>query len=383
MKRNLLLTIMAFIALCTYAQAPIMTPPDGVEKIYTRTGKAINYQTGALEDIKNSIMTVVTTAEGDVYIQNIVSTLPAGSWVKGHQSGNTISVPTHQVLYVVDKATFYFDLFARSSDFYYSTGDSEITFTIDGENLVLNGTNADGSRIIGIGGFYDTSDGGYADVGGDCAVVCVPYVKESDGIPADAVATPYKLEASYADLNEEGNWANINRDVTVYRSGNQVFFKGLFADLPEGVAKGTIDDAGNVTFAKGQVLGSFAGFFDLYLMGTNISLTGNSKDIDDESITDIVDVVFVYDKDSKTYTLKTPSMMLNGAPDKAQVYAYYTKCVLRLDPTGISAPASADNGIVSYYDLTGKRLSQPRKGIVIKKMQQADGTVKTMKVVIK
>jgi hypothetical protein len=369
------------MTICSYAQGTIITEaPEGETKTYTRTGKAFASDGLKLVDIQNSDMTVVTTDDGDVYIQNPVSELPMGTWVKGHKDGNTISIPTRQTVYtIIDDLVL--DIFELKNGTYTSTGEAEITFTIEEDGkLVLNGTNADGSRIMGLGGTDGFNEPDFRQIG-DCAVVCTPKeeAEETGGIPEDAVSKQYTLEAS----NSKGETTGA---VTVYRSGNKVFFEGLFSEEAPGlIATGTIDADGNVTFTKGQLIGSFYGLLPLYLIGSNANLTGDPYDIEAAAITDITDVVFTYDPATDTYTLKTPSIILNGSADEPDLLAYYTTCVLKPDATGISAPVTGNNTkeAVTYYDITGKRIAQPTRGLVIKKIQQADGTTKTTKMLLK
>lgn len=371
MKRTLLVAFMAFMAVFSYAQKTIITTaPEGETKTYTRTGKTIS-DTGQLVDIeKDNIMTVVTTADGDVYIQNPISTAPFGSWIQGHQNGNTISIPTQQSIYNYQGNDLCVDMFELKDGKYVPTGDTEITFTIEDDGkLVLNGTNADGSRIMGLCGMDGFSAPIFLALG-DCAVVCTPKEEEeTGGIPEDAVSKQYTLTAKKGTEDVTGK-------VTVYRSGNKVFFKGLFGEeAPDLIAAGTIDADGNVTFTKGQYMGSFYGFLPLYLTGTNAT---------DLNSADMTDIVFVYDQATDTYTLKTPTMILNGSADTLDPLALYTQCVLGADPTGISAPVLSDSKAeVTYYDITGKRIDRPTRGLVIKKVQQADGTTKTVKMLMK
>ncbi|MBR4367545.1 MAG: hypothetical protein IKP43_12300 [Bacteroidaceae bacterium] len=55
-------------------------------------------------------------------------------------------------------------------------------------------------------------------------------------------------------------------------------------------------------------------------------------------------------------------------------------------PTGIDAPQVAKGQQVAervYYSINGARLAAPAKGINIMRQRMADGTVKTVKVLVK
>lgn len=367
---------MAVMAVCSYAQDIITEAPRGAEKSYVRTGKTYDSENGRFVDFQDTIQ-VVTTTENDVYIQNPISSMPFGTWIKGHQEGNTITVPTHQHLYsMTGLAEFYVDMFELRNGKYILTADKDFTFTVEGDKLILNGTNADGSRILGCSGTYQEGELAFASFG-DCDVVCT-FLEES-GIPVDAVARTYTVTASRFDLMELGHKKVDTGSATVYVSGNKVFFEGFFPEMPGAVIKGTKGADGNVTFSKDQVAASF--------FGLNLYVTGCTTEMQDAAdMTDLTDVVFAYDEAADTYTLQTPSIVINGSNTTPDPLSFYTELVLANDvAAGISAPASAaqGNAAVTYYDLTGKRLAQPTKGIVIKKVQQADGTTKTVKMVVK
>lgn len=54
------------------------------------------------------------------------------------------------------------------------------------------------------------------------------------------------------------------------------------------------------------------------------------------------------------------------------------------DPTGINTNVAEQKlNSVSYYDLSGRKVSHPESGVYVKKMTYADGTVKSQKVAVK
>ena len=130
----------------------ITSPADGVHSVYKRAGKAIYYkswdyatadQTGRVE--------IVECEDGTVYVKDIISRYEGGSWVKGTKVGNTISIAPGQVVAVEEDDWGYTYTYKLAwgtgeEDFFgdmeYSIDNSttNITFTVDGDKITLNGT---------------------------------------------------------------------------------------------------------------------------------------------------------------------------------------------------------------------------------------------------
>ncbi|WP_028896324.1 hypothetical protein [Prevotella sp. HUN102] len=110
------------------------------------------------------------------------------------------------------------------------------------------------------------------------------------------------------------------------------------------------------------------------------------KELDD--ITDLADVVFVYNPAEDKYTLKpATSVVFNNDRADLAVVEFYTACELKgtgAFTAGISTVDSNEEAAeVVYFDVTGKRVAQPTTGVNIKVVKMLDGTVKTSKVVVR
>ena len=183
MKKLLLLALVAFFGLNVQADDQpevIKEKPAGTETVYKRvSGKMFAIQNGKLSiydiaklaenDQPAGDLTVVTAADGKtVYLKYVLSFASyikddqAGGWVKGTKNGNTITVPAGQyILYgQFDDGEYgirvgYLELKGKN----FEVLDDDITFTIDGNTAVLNGTIMEGEsqedlKLKMLGGYW-------------------------------------------------------------------------------------------------------------------------------------------------------------------------------------------------------------------------------------
>ena len=187
MKKLLLLALVAFFGVSAQAQDKpevITEKPAGTETVYKRvSGKMFAIQNGKLSifdiaklaenDQPAGDLTVITAADGKtVYLKYVLSYASyikddkAGGWVKGTKNGNTITVPAGQyILYgQFDDGEYgirvgYLEL--KGSNFEVLNDD--ITFTIDGNTAVLNGTIMEGEtqedlKLKMLGGYWSDDE---------------------------------------------------------------------------------------------------------------------------------------------------------------------------------------------------------------------------------
>ena len=188
MKKLLLLALVAFFGVSAQAQDKpevITEKPAGTETVYKRvSGKMFFLQKGEDGKQKLSIadlaklaekgqpagdLTVVTAADGKtVYLKYVLSYASyikddkAGGWVKGTKNGNTITVPAGQyILYgEFEDGEYgirvgYLELKGKN----FEVLNDDITFTIDGNTAVLNGTIMEGEsqedlKLKMLGGYW-------------------------------------------------------------------------------------------------------------------------------------------------------------------------------------------------------------------------------------
>ena len=187
MKKLLLLALVAFFGVSAQAQDKpevITEKPAGTETVYKRvSGKMLAIQNKKLSifdlaklaenDQPAGDLTVITAADGKtVYLKYVLSYASyikddkAGGWVKGTKNGNTITVPAGQyILYgQFEDGEYgirvgYLEL--KGSNFEVLNDD--ITFTIDGNTAVLNGTIMEGEtqedlKLKMLGGYWSDDE---------------------------------------------------------------------------------------------------------------------------------------------------------------------------------------------------------------------------------
>ena len=183
MKKLLLLALVAFFGVSAQAQDKpevITEKPAGTETVYKRvSGKMLAIQNKKLSifdlaklaenDQPAGDLTVITAADGKtVYLKYVLSYASyikddkAGGWVKGTKNGNTITVPAGQyILYgEFEDGEYgirvgYLELKGNN----FEVLNDDITFTIDGNTAVLNGTIMEGEsqedlKLKMLGGYW-------------------------------------------------------------------------------------------------------------------------------------------------------------------------------------------------------------------------------------
>ena len=187
MKKLLLLALVAFFGVSAQAQDKpevITEKPAGTETVYKRvSGKMFAIQNGKLSifdiaklaenDQPAGDLTVITAADGKtVYLKYVLSYASyikddkAGGWVKGTKNGNTITVPAGQyILYgEFEDGEYgirvgYLELKGKN----FEVLNDDITFTIDGNTAVLNGTIMEGEsqedlKLKMLGGYWSDDE---------------------------------------------------------------------------------------------------------------------------------------------------------------------------------------------------------------------------------
>ncbi len=97
----------------------------------------------------------------------------------------------------------------------------------------------------------------------------------------------------------------------------------------------------------------------------------------------IEDVVMTYDEATGEFTTDN-WIFINGKPNTIYYYTIYTsnKFTKAGSSTAISS-INADEQNAVYFDAMGRRTNAQAKGLLIKQVRMADGTVKTVKMASK
>ena len=292
----------------------ITSPADGTHKVYKRAGKAIYYkswdyatadQTGRVE--------IVECEDGTVYVKDIISRYEGGSWIKGTKVGNTISIAPGQVVAVEEDDwgyTYTYKLawgtgeedFFGDMDYSIDNSTTNITFTVDGDKITLNGTSEE--KFIGI--FYSSSSNWNLETADYNTV----WTLDADYQPAstDLVEAPADLEAATWFATGAAGSSAFKRNVTVGFDGSDVYIQGLFSDFPEAWVKGTISGT-TATFKAMQYLGQKSSK-DCWFAGA-----------------DLADVTMTYDADKQKLTADG-TVYATNSEDQISAVATYTGVVL-------------------------------------------------------
>ena len=164
----------------------IIKPAEGQRKIYNRSGMALIYDPDGdswLLTEQYGNVHVVFCDNGDVYIRDLISTYRNNVWVKGSLSGNTITIPTGQLVSYESYAEVPYAIYwgvKDGRDFIRNDARDVITMTIDGDMITLDGS--DEENIIGV--FYEYDGMSFFTEFGDYESV---YTFDHDFVPLDVV----------------------------------------------------------------------------------------------------------------------------------------------------------------------------------------------------
>ena len=155
------------------AHGIIVTPAKGAHSFYSRSGFAY-YVSGSQMAVteQTEAVEIVECAEGTVYVKDIISMYATGAWVKGKKNGNTITIPAGQPIAYDDEyqatLSVRWGLITAEGSLAAADDHAEaFTFTIDGDEISLQGTDA---WQQGVEAYYmavlwddDNSASGYGD----------------------------------------------------------------------------------------------------------------------------------------------------------------------------------------------------------------------------
>lgn len=227
----------------------------------------------------------------------------------------------------------------------------------------MNGTSE--SKIIGVSWSDDHSWQGYGDYQTEMTVNTEKPITP----PAGLKFYSYKLNATlYSQEGQPAPAPITNQEVFVGIDNNDVYFQGMTTLAPKSYMKGTLNGT-TVTFANGQYIGnSIEDGLPLFLHG----FSGSKA----------VDVVYTFDSANETYTQSTPFVLFGGLPSKLYFYVAHTQSQLVGEVTGITLPSIDNRTVVgeTYFDITGREVSNPENGLFIKSVKYDDGTQETVKV---
>jgi len=287
------------------ANGIITSPAEGTEIHYTRSGVGLSWNDGtsAYDQVEaTGDLLMVECEDGTVYIKDVISQFKPGTYVKGTKEGNTITIPTGQVIYYNSNYSLSYFLAWGDTDgagdyTYDSTADA-ITFTIDGDVISLNGSSID--RVIAP--FYTYQGNTYCASAEFNTVWTLNEEWEPLVINEELVTLPAGVEAEqwFATGADHAGTA-FNRSAQVAFDGTDVYVSGLFSNFPNAFIKGTLEGT-KVTFKGLQFIGTYSSTYNMYAVGVN-----SSNDMDNFTMT--------YDEEAQTLT-SDMGIVANAATDR-------------------------------------------------------------------
>lgn len=333
------------------ASGIITTAPEGKKCLYLRNGK--NYAMfGTLFPmpgiVENAISEFIYTDDGEVYIKNIVSSFPTGSYVKGKVEEGKITLELPQIIAVanIDGVTTkcYVDRASKKMSTgqdseYAAATDRTMRFDIGEDGSIAMEPTNDGQTLLAV----MDADGkwlGYGDWEASFTLF-----DEGDG----PLTMPENLETTDFLFIADG----LSHFVKVAFDNNDVYMQGIFATFPEGCIKGTLTEDNKITFKSGQYLGYVddGSSAPLYFVGAKITTTSNGQ----RTQYDIIDEA-TFDYNPETKTMKSQNALLaNASLTKVKYNEYFREPVVRINGENYD-PKPMDPYYVAYspwneYDL--------------------------------
>lgn len=153
----------------------------------------------------------------------------------------------------------------------------------------------------------------------------------------------------------------FDQDILVGFDGNDVYFQGICDWLPEAWIKGELKD-GVVT-----IPGWYLGIYELQYSGGTFELPLTFGG-----------ATLAYDAAENLFTCDEITILSEG-----EMVDQVTEVRISKGSTGVTAPALKGTASTQTFDLSGRMVNAGAKGLLIQQVRQADGSVKTVKVLRK
>ena len=349
--------------------------PEGELKSYKRSGWSyMDDWEGIYRTQQSGIANVVFAENNEVYLQNVIAYINSGKWVKGTLSEDkkTITIAPgeiieHTTVYIYDEVKD--DYFEYSGDLKLTmlkiteaegyitfTEDTEtpITYTIDGDSIVLNNTELDKEVL---GAVYASFTGGAKDINGqwaayaDCETKYHLFTDKLVEIPEDVSLEYYTLTSKNIYENPPTYETSF---VLMGMKDNDVYLTSFSSTIPEAVIKGTINGT-TIEFPSKQFIGDAYGYA-CYFIATSYELVPNDWGSFDQTHTFTDKIVFNYDATTHTLTPATTqvAMLVNANDSYPYSFNTYNDPVIKLYVETPATPVNPEIAeVTDYYDLEG------------------------------
>lgn len=343
--------------------------PTGVElQDWTLVGTYNGYDGSQFVPVDINKGVKVAIDGNDFYLQGLAYFF-GESFVKGTLNGTQITFATGQFVgedqygkeYLVGTADG-----STASDFVFNYDAEAQTITL-GDNLVVESGEKDAVMAYGYWNDATYTFGEYVAP----ETVVAPENLETEDYIFKAQIQQYDYDNDEYIYDEEGNpvFEEYTADAKVGFDGSDVYVQGLNEYIPEAWVKGTLEDA-TATFATGQYFGAAYGSYDMYFLGY--------------SEAGVEDVVMDYDATTGNFTAQNVYVLSSSQNSPRAYEVYYEAQLIKSESTtAIESVVNADEQNAVYFDAMGRRTNAQAKGLLIKQVRMADGTVKTVKMASK
>lgn len=361
-KKVFTLTMILAVALPIVAsdsqQAPILNVEGNVQK-YASSVYWIR-EDGSTSRDDGIIASICTASDGtDVYIRDLMPAWAEG-WLKGSASEGELHFPSGQIVSQWGIGDIYMGAYIRDrrngnmlpvDEFVLSPGENG-TYTLadrGGETIYLKAYLLDGTTL-------ET----------DYGLTLTPFNFTEAEPSADAKIEEYTR--IYFDGISKYPYSDT---VKVARKGSDLWLEG-FNGSSTGYVAGTLTDEGDIFIPSDQYVGQSGSYaFFMYAAVTNSGIA-----IDTPGLT-------LY-KEESGWASGQDALLMFGFNKEQIEFRHYNYRLEKYTTEGISSE-SIDSECVhtEYYDLTGRKVVQPCRGINIAVRKYADGTRRTVREIIR
>ncbi len=309
----------------------IITPDNGEHKFYTRAGTGYYYQNQSVNSTAQSgRVEIVETADGTVYVKDIISTYTTDTWVKGTIDNGVLSIPVNQpVAYNTNySATLSVCWGSYDENNGFARLDTpNITFTIDGDVLTLQGS--DENTFVGV--YWDDYNqfSGYADYG-----TIWTLDPDYEPLPVYTITPPEGLQTeTWYTIGEEDGESTFG-EVNLGIDGSDVYIQGIFEEFPETWVKGTIDGT-TVTFEGLQYQGLYSSTYKIYAVGAT---------------NDLENFTMTYDAIAGTFTANK-YLLANASTEKIYYLHFFDSFIITKELViDVPVPGAMGDSILAHVE---------------------------------